>query len=170
MADNDDQTLVTMTAPGGDISEAGGSKTFTISLSRALVDGEVLPINLKFETGNDYADPRYGLYPVAPDFTSIRRFLYELQQNRRANPRHCLHRRQKCGQAHDLYAHCQTGHGGRASRDENRPYEKIRMRIKDFHGQSGLGGGADGNPEPDIQFRILDDDGSQRPPGPCAFA
>ena len=51
MADND-PTLVTLTAPGGDIVEAGGSKTFTLTLGRALVDGEVLQINLRFDTGN----------------------------------------------------------------------------------------------------------------------
>ena len=38
-------------------------------------------------------------------------------------------------------------------------------RETGFHGQSGLGGGAAGNPEPDIRFRILDDDQVTATPG-----
>ena len=39
------------------------------------------------------------------------------------------------------------------------------MRIKDLVSQSSLGGGADGNPEPNIRFRILDDDQVTATPG-----
>ena len=159
MADND-PTLVTMTGPGGDISEAGGSKTFTITLSRALVDEEVLPINLKFDTGNDYADLGTDFtlsHPSSPpsgvSYTNFNRTDTQTPGIVFTGGKNAAKR------ATFTLTAKQDTEAERAG-TKLRPYEKIRMRIKDFHGQSGLGGGAGGNPEPDIQFRILDDDGN----------
>ena len=109
MAD-DDPTLVTMTATGGDIAEAGGSKTFTVTLGRALVDGEVLPINLQIRHRQRLRHPGHGFYPVASAVTSIRRFL-SVQHSRHKLPWHYLHWRQKRGQACHFYAQCQTRYG-----------------------------------------------------------
>ena len=55
---DDDATLVTLNVPSGDISETGGSKTLTVTLARALVAGESLPVDVKFAGtatfGTDY--------------------------------------------------------------------------------------------------------------------
>ena len=47
---DDDATTVTLAAPSGDISE-GGSKTLTVSLSRALISGESVAAPLSFGGG-----------------------------------------------------------------------------------------------------------------------
>ena len=164
MADND-PTLVTMTASGGDISEAGGSKTFTITLSRALVDGEVLPINLKFDTGNDYAalGTDFTLsHPSSPpsgvSYTNFNRTDTQTPGITFTGGKNAAKRT-----TFTLTAKQDTD--VERAGTKRRPHEKVRMRIKDFHGQSGLGGGADGNPEPDLRFNILDDDLVTATPG-----
>ena len=161
MAD-DDETLVTMTAPGGDISEAGGSKIFTITLGRALVDGEVLPINLKFTTGNRYADlgtdftlspppsPPSGVSYTHFDSTdaSVNRPAIIFTGGKNAAKRTTF----------TLTAEQDSVVEQPGVAPARNPYERVQMGIENFFGQSGLGGGAGGNPEPNIQFRILDDD------------
>ncbi len=55
---DDDATGVTLSAPSGDLPEATGSKTLTVALGRALVEGERLSVPLLFggaaTLGNDY--------------------------------------------------------------------------------------------------------------------
>ncbi|MCY3843223.1 MAG: hypothetical protein OXH69_06730, partial [Acidobacteria bacterium] len=46
--DDDDPTAVSLAATGGDIREAGGTKVFTVTLSRALATGEELPVKVQF--------------------------------------------------------------------------------------------------------------------------
>ena len=45
---DDDATGVALTAPAGDLPEASGSKTLTLTLGRALVEGESLAVPLAF--------------------------------------------------------------------------------------------------------------------------
>ena len=56
---DDDATTVALSAPAGDVSEAGGSKTLTVTLGRSLAEGESLSVPLLFGgvamPGNDYA-------------------------------------------------------------------------------------------------------------------
>ncbi|MYG40907.1 MAG: hypothetical protein F4201_08870, partial [Nitrospira sp. SB0677_bin_15] len=56
---DDDATVVTLSVPGGNVSENGGVKTITVSLGRELVNGESLPVRLTFggsaTFGTDYA-------------------------------------------------------------------------------------------------------------------
>ena len=55
---DDDATAVTLSAPTGDIDEAAGRKTLTVTLGRALVAGETLAVPLTFggaaTPGSDY--------------------------------------------------------------------------------------------------------------------
>ena len=55
---DDDATAVTLSAPTGDIDEAGGRKTLTVTLARALVAGETLAVPLTLggaaTLGGDY--------------------------------------------------------------------------------------------------------------------
>ena len=55
---DDDATGVVLTAPAGDLPEASGSKTLTLTLGRALVEGESLAVPLAFAgtatLGTDY--------------------------------------------------------------------------------------------------------------------
>ena len=55
---DDDPTTVTLAGAAGDVAE-GGTKTFTITLGRGLVNGEALPVPLTFGSGatrgTDYA-------------------------------------------------------------------------------------------------------------------
>ncbi|MYI23864.1 MAG: hypothetical protein F4109_00295 [Gammaproteobacteria bacterium] len=57
--EDDDATAVALSAPAGDVPEAGGSKTLTVALGRTLVQGESLSIPLLFGgaavLGSDYA-------------------------------------------------------------------------------------------------------------------
>ena len=45
---DDDATTLVLTAPAGDLPEASGSKTLTLTLGRALVEGESLAVPLAF--------------------------------------------------------------------------------------------------------------------------
>ena len=55
---DDDATTVALTAPDGDLPEASGSKTLTLTLGRVLVEGESLAVPLAFAgtatLGTDY--------------------------------------------------------------------------------------------------------------------
>ena len=55
---DDDATTLVLTAPAGDLPEASGSKTLTLTLGRALVEGESLAVPLAFAgtatLGTDY--------------------------------------------------------------------------------------------------------------------
>ena len=55
---DDDATAVALSAPAGDVPEAGGRKTLTVTLGRALVQGETLSVPLLFAgaatLGSDY--------------------------------------------------------------------------------------------------------------------
>ncbi len=55
---DDDATQVTLSVPGGSISESGGEKTLTLTLPRGLVGTESLPVRLRFAGsaafGTDY--------------------------------------------------------------------------------------------------------------------
>ncbi len=55
---DDDATAVALSAPAGDVPEAGGSKTLTVTLGRALAEGERLTVPLLFggaaTLGSDY--------------------------------------------------------------------------------------------------------------------
>ena len=46
--EDDDATTLVLTAPAGDLPEASGSKTLTLTLGRALVEGESLAVPLAF--------------------------------------------------------------------------------------------------------------------------
>ena len=56
--EDDDATALVLTAPAGDLPEASGSKTLTLTLGRALVEGESLAVPLAFAgtatLGTDY--------------------------------------------------------------------------------------------------------------------
>ena len=45
---DDDATGVTLSVPGGNVSESGGAKTLTLTLPRGLVGSESLPVRLRF--------------------------------------------------------------------------------------------------------------------------
>ncbi|MYH46478.1 MAG: hypothetical protein F4127_07535, partial [Gammaproteobacteria bacterium] len=64
--EDDDPTVVSLSATGGDIPENGGSKTFTVTLSRALAAGEKLPMPLDFSVGWPFTAADGGL---GADFT-----------------------------------------------------------------------------------------------------
>ncbi len=55
---DDDATGVTLSAPSGDVAEAGGRKVLTVALARALAAGERLTVPLRFggtaDRGSDY--------------------------------------------------------------------------------------------------------------------
>ena len=61
---DDDPTGVVLGVPAGNVDETGGSKTLTVTLGRALVSGEVLPVEVKF-SGTATRGTDYSL--VAPD-------------------------------------------------------------------------------------------------------
>ncbi|MCY4304080.1 MAG: fibronectin type III domain-containing protein, partial [Aestuariivita sp.] len=54
---DEDPTTVTLAGAAGDVAE-GGTKTFTVSIGRSLIDGEILPVPLTFggtaTRGTDY--------------------------------------------------------------------------------------------------------------------
>ncbi len=62
---DDDATGVTLSAPGGSISESGGAKTLTITIDRGLVGTESLPVPLRF-TGNAAFGADYTLAAPSP--------------------------------------------------------------------------------------------------------
>ena len=163
--EDDDPTLFTMTASGDDIVEAGGSKPFTITLTRALVDGEVLQINLKFDTGNDYATLGADFtlsHPASlPSGVSYQNF----NRTDTQTPGVTFTGGKNAAKRATFTLTAKQDTDVERSGTSRRPYEKIRMRVKDLVSQSTLGGGAGGNPEPDIEFRILDDDQVTATPG-----
>ena len=63
---DDDATAVTLSAPAGDIAEADGRKTLTVTLGRALVAGETLTVPL---TLGGTATPGSDYTLAAPDAT-----------------------------------------------------------------------------------------------------
>ena len=63
---DDDATAVTLSAPAGDIAEADGRKTLTVTLGRALVAGETLTVPLTF---GGTATPGSDYTLAAPDAT-----------------------------------------------------------------------------------------------------
>ena len=64
---DDDATGVVLTAPAGDLPEASGSKTLTLTLGRALVEGESLAVPLAFAgTATLGADYTLAMPETAP--------------------------------------------------------------------------------------------------------
>ena len=64
---DDDATGVALTAPAGDLPEASGSKTLTLTLGRALVEGESLAVPLAFAgTATLGADYTLAMPETAP--------------------------------------------------------------------------------------------------------
>ena len=65
---DDDATAVTLAGPAGDIAEADGAKTFTVTLGRGLVEGETLEVPLAFggaaTRGTDYMTACPGTLPT----------------------------------------------------------------------------------------------------------
>ena len=59
--EDDDATVVSLAAPDADISENGGSKRFTVTLDRALQQGEVLGLPLDFSIPTNAIGTEGGL-------------------------------------------------------------------------------------------------------------
>ncbi len=72
---DDDATSVTLGVPAGDISETGGTKTLTVTLGRALVSGESLPVALNFTgtatLGTDYTIAGPNTAPMGLAFSGL---------------------------------------------------------------------------------------------------
>ena len=72
---DDDATLVTLTVPSGNISETGGTKTFTLTLPRALVGNESLPVPLSFAGnaafGTDYTLAEPNSRPAGVSYSNL---------------------------------------------------------------------------------------------------
>ena len=73
--DDDDATLVTLAVPSGNISETGGSKTLTLTLPRALVGNESLPVPLSFAGnaafGTDYTLAEPNSRPAGVSYSNL---------------------------------------------------------------------------------------------------
>ena len=169
---DDDKTLVTVTASGGDISEAGGSKTFTITLSRALVDGEVLPINLEFTTGNRYATlgADFTLSPPTSPPSGVSYTNFDSTDASVNRPAIVFTGGKNAAKlaTFTLTAKQDTVVEQPGVAPERRPYERVQVKILNFHGNEGFGrndGATGGSPEPNVEFRILDDDQVTASPG-----
>ena len=67
---DDDATLVTLDVPSSDILETGGSQTITVTLARALVSGESLPVEVKF-AGTATFGTDYTLAAPSPTPTGV---------------------------------------------------------------------------------------------------
>ena len=167
---DDDRTLVTMTALGGDIVEASGSKTFTITLGRALVSGEVLPIHLEFKTGNGYADlgTDFTLSPPSspPSGVSYTNF----NRTDTQTPTITFTGGQNAAKrtTFTLTAQQDTVLEQPGVAPARKPYEDVQVTILGFQGNKGFSrsdGATGGSPEPNVQFRILDDDQVTATPG-----
>ena len=72
---DDDATGVVLTAPAGDLPEASGSKTLTLTLGRALVEGESLAVPLAFAgtatLGTDYTLAAPETAPAGVTYASL---------------------------------------------------------------------------------------------------
>ncbi len=72
---DDDATLVTLTVPSGNISETGGTKTLTLTLPRALVSNESLPVPLGFAGnaafGTDYTLAEPNSRPAGVSYSNL---------------------------------------------------------------------------------------------------
>ena len=72
---DDDATLVTLTVPSGNISETGGTKTLTLTLPRALVSNESLPVPLSFAGnaafGTDYTLAEPNSRPAGVSYSNL---------------------------------------------------------------------------------------------------
>ena len=72
---DDDATLVTLTVPSGNISETGGTKTLTLTLPRALVGNESLPVPLGFAGnatfGSDYTLAEPNSRPAGVSYSNL---------------------------------------------------------------------------------------------------
>ena len=72
---DDDATGVVLTAPAGDLPEASGSKTLTLTLGRALVEGESLAVPLAFAgtatLGADYTLAAPQTAPAGVTYTNL---------------------------------------------------------------------------------------------------
>ncbi|MDE0580421.1 MAG: hypothetical protein OXI29_11180, partial [bacterium] len=72
---DDDTTGVRLSAPSGDVPEAGGSRTLTVTLGRALVRGERLSVPLVFggaaTLGTDYALAAPETAPQGVSYTNL---------------------------------------------------------------------------------------------------
>ncbi len=64
LTDNDDTTL-TISAPAGGIAESGGTKDVTLTLSRALVDGETVTVPLEVVGATAGSDYTLALHPAS---------------------------------------------------------------------------------------------------------
>ncbi len=73
--EDDDATAVVLTAPDGDLPEASGSKTLTLTLGRALVEGESLSVPLAFAgtatLGTDYTLAAPETAPAGVTYTHL---------------------------------------------------------------------------------------------------
>ncbi len=72
---DDDATAVVLTAPDGDLPEASGSKTLTLTLGRALVEGESLSVPLALAgtatLGSDYTLAAPETAPAGVTYTHL---------------------------------------------------------------------------------------------------
>ena len=72
---DDDATLVTLAVPSGNISEAGGTKTLTLTLPRALEGNESLPVPLSFAGnaafGTDYTLAEPNSRPAGVSYSNL---------------------------------------------------------------------------------------------------
>ena len=72
---DDDATTLVLTAPAGDLPEASGSKTLTLTLGRALVEGESLAVPLAFAgtatLGTDYTLAAPETAPVGVTWANL---------------------------------------------------------------------------------------------------
>ena len=72
---DDDATLVTLAVPSGNISETGGTKTLTLTLPRALVSNESLPVPLSFAGnaafGSDYTLAEPNSRPAGVSYSNL---------------------------------------------------------------------------------------------------
>ena len=164
IADND-PTLVTMTAPIGDIAEAGGSKTVTITLGRALVDKEVIPVNLKFGSAPGYATMGTDFtlsHPTSPPSgVSYKNFD---STDASVNPPAIVFTGGKNAAKRTTFtltAKQDTVVEQPGLAPVRKPFESVQVKILNFHGNKGFArndGATGGFPEPSVEFRILDDD------------
>ena len=73
--EDDDATTLVLTAPAGDLPEASGSKTLTLTLGRALVEGESLAVPLAFAgtatLGTDYTLAAPGTAPAGVTYANL---------------------------------------------------------------------------------------------------
>ncbi len=173
VVEDDDATAVSLAAPDGDISETGGSKRFTVTLNRALQQGEVMGLPLDFSIPVNATGTFGGLgadYTLTPPNPPPRGVTYaDFNSTNHSTTPPTITFTGGAGASRTATFTLRAKHDILVEQPAipapRRPYEEFRVKLPDKVNASGLGGGYDAVTSRDrIRFRINDDDGNTATP------